>query len=320
MSGLLGLGGSNASTPTELYGYRAQTSILGTSIPIVGGTARVAGNVVWLGNWQSMSASSGGKLGGKGSGGGKGGGQFTYTASFIIAVSQGPCIQTLSVIQDKTQITTENLLPAVFATGARGQSAWGYLEGNVPWAAQAIGYSEIAIECFENQSLGTGGNISNYSFELAGNQLFGGQVTSVGSSTLNFATGTNRLKNGMQVIVILGPGGVEPSGLNCAQLGGLTQVTTYVVLNATSSSVQLALPATPSTPVSFSGGTLPMFCGWLDSLTSDWLYFCLTGFNMAAFPVSSVGDMTEIQNYCLATGNAISPVIDSQDTLNSYMT
>lgn len=314
MSGLLGFGasGANAGAPTKLAGYRVQTSILGSAIPIVGGTNRIAGNVIWLGNWQSHTVTSGGKGSSKGSGGGKGGGQFTYSASYIIALSQGPCVQILSIWQDKAQITDPNQQPNVFAVGGRGQGLWGYLAGTFP--NQALGYSEIAYAGFENQSLGTGGSISNYSFELAGNALFGGQVTSVSSNKL-FIT-ANPLLNGMQVLLILGPGGVAPSGLSAVTASGAIQY--YFVVNADSAGVQLSLTSGGS-PISFSGGTLPIFCGWEDSLASDWIYFCLNNFNLCNFPAASIGDMTEIRTYCIANGIAISPVLDTQQTMQSYL-
>ena len=237
---LLGLNGSNAQTPTELSGYRIQTSIFGSGITIVRGTNRVSGNVIWLGDWNATPASSGGKLGsGKGSGGGKGGtGTYNYSASYIIAVCQGPVAGLVSTWIDKTQVAGGSGYP-VFITGARGQGVWGFLQSNHP--GDALGYSEIALACWENNSLGTGGNIPNYSFEIAGQGI-------------------------------------------CSAISGC-----------------------------------------VDSLASDVIIFVLTDFNCANFPASMVasigagGGGSDVASYCLANGIVISPVIDTQQTIQTYL-
>ena len=306
---LLGLGsGSNAGTPTELTGYRVQTSIFGGGIPLVLGTNRLAGNVIWLGDWDAQPVNSSGKAGGKGAGGGKGGtGQFNYSASYMVALCQGPCTSLVSVWIDKTPVSGGSGYP-VFISGGLGQGLWGFLTSNHP--GEALGYSEIAIAAWEKNSLGTGGNVPNYSFEVQGQACYGAVVSSFGSSVFNFSF--SPLLNNTQVVV-LSIGGAIPTGLSQGQ--------TYWTVNATSASVQLALTQ-GGTPITFSGGSNYVYVGMLDAIASDAIYFVLNAFNAANFPAAAIGSMAGaagIANYCLANGIAISPVIDTQQTIQTYL-
>jgi len=158
MSGSLGIGNSNAATDPVLDGYRVQTSIFGSGIPILLGTCRVSGNVTQIWNWQSSSSQ-----GKSGIGKNKGSSSFNYTASFIISYCQGNILGTsgftiLAGWVDKNQITGVN----PFAFGSSGAY------GQAPWAGgqYQLAYSEEFYLGFTNTSLGTAGNISNYSWEL----------------------------------------------------------------------------------------------------------------------------------------------------------
>ena len=89
MGGILG-GGSNAKQPKAVGSLQFQTSQQGGVIPLVYGTTRMTGNLLDYDDFTATpSSKTGGK--GKGGGGGKGGGQqYTYSASFIMGMCQGP--------------------------------------------------------------------------------------------------------------------------------------------------------------------------------------------------------------------------------------
>ena len=89
MGGILG-GGSNAKQSKAVGSLQFQTSQQGGVIPLVYGTTRLSGNLLDYDDFTATpSSKSGGK--GKGGGGGKGGGQqYTYSASFIMGLCQGP--------------------------------------------------------------------------------------------------------------------------------------------------------------------------------------------------------------------------------------
>lgn len=77
----------NSALDTRIAGYHVSTSIKGKCVPIVYGTKRVPGNLIWLGIWTAKPV--GNKLKG---GGGKGGAgaQYDYFSDVIVALCQGP--------------------------------------------------------------------------------------------------------------------------------------------------------------------------------------------------------------------------------------
>jgi hypothetical protein len=84
-------------TPTiegpRLSDLSVQTSTYGAPIPRVYGTITLAGNLIWLENNKLKEKS---KKSGGGKGGGKGGGAktrtYTYSATFAVALCQGPIV------------------------------------------------------------------------------------------------------------------------------------------------------------------------------------------------------------------------------------
>jgi hypothetical protein len=91
-------GGENSSitlgdTEPRINALRTQTSSYGMCIPVIFGSNRVIGNIIWYGDFKShkhtkTSSSSGGK-------GGGGGGtttkevSYTYTVSYALALCEG---------------------------------------------------------------------------------------------------------------------------------------------------------------------------------------------------------------------------------------
>src|SRR5246127_4613293 len=102
-------GRTNAKQQKAVGSLQFQTSQQGGVIPLVYGTTRMTGNLLDYADFTATPSSrTGGK--GKGGGGGKGGGQqYTYSASFIMGMCQGPIAGTGSVWWDKN-ITTLSAL------------------------------------------------------------------------------------------------------------------------------------------------------------------------------------------------------------------
>jgi Putative phage tail protein len=132
MSGLLGKKAKASDKQPALGGMNVQQSAYGTIIPIVYGTNRVTGNLLWYGNFvatQQAQSQQGGKGGVGGGGGGKGGGgsgSYTYSASLAIGICEGPIQGIGTVWQSKTVTDLAGVGGALF-TGTNGQSPWGYL-------------------------------------------------------------------------------------------------------------------------------------------------------------------------------------------------
>lgn len=171
MSGLFG-GGSNAAQTSQAVGIRVQSSIYGSVLPIVYGTNRVAGNLIWYGNFQASKSSSGG--GKSGGGGGKGSGGYTYSAAVAIALCEGPIQGIGTVWYSSNYINTVNsegqqpiaqigfgLFPGNYT-----QAPWSYLVSQFP--AVAYNYRGVAYVANSDISLGTSPDLPNYSFEVYG--------------------------------------------------------------------------------------------------------------------------------------------------------
>jgi hypothetical protein len=85
-------GAKQAAVTPDYTGLQIQTAVNALPVPIVWGESKIAPNVIWYNNFQTIVEQSGG--GGKGgifsSGGGTTG--YTYTASVILALCEGPVI------------------------------------------------------------------------------------------------------------------------------------------------------------------------------------------------------------------------------------
>ena len=164
MGGILG-GGSNAKQQKAVGSLQFQTSQHGGVIPLVYGTTRLAGNLLDYDDFRATPASkTGGK--GKGGGGGKGGGQqYTYSASFIMGLCQGPIAGIATVWWDKN-IGALSSLPAAVYLGSDGQAADLYWQ--TYHSAKALEYSGTAIIVSNNFAMGNTATLSNFSFEVEG--------------------------------------------------------------------------------------------------------------------------------------------------------
>jgi hypothetical protein len=178
-------GGTQNTQNSRLLGYRVQTSISGTAIPIVFGTNRIPANVIWTGDWKAKKAE--GKAGK-----GKAGGNYTYTTAGIEALCSGPINSIVAVWSNqikKGQDATSYLSPYTVSdlgltlfVGNRGQAPWGYLTSN--HADQALGYSEIAYVAKSDWDLGSSGVFPNYSYEIAGFDRYGGGMDAAVSAVI----------------------------------------------------------------------------------------------------------------------------------------
>lgn len=164
-------GGGTQSKPTPpSAALRVQTSIAGKPRPIVWGQARLAGNLIWYGDFSSRPASGGGKAGGKGGGGGgKGGkgatGSYNYSAFVAIGICEGPVAGIQSCWNGSTQ-TTIGALNFTGFLGSTTQTAWPWLESNFP--AQALNYRDLCYVAASPFDLGGSPALPNLNFEVLG--------------------------------------------------------------------------------------------------------------------------------------------------------
>ena len=191
-------GGKSSSAPTPqanitpaVGSLRVQQSSYGTVIPVIYGTARVAGNLIWYGDFTaiphvevSSNGGGGGGGGGKGGGGGGGGGggsttttttTYTYTASFAYGLASGTVSAIGQIWWDKAQYSMSTM-PATgtLKLGDVNQAPWDYLAGVHPEAAMP--YRCLAYVGLQATALGTSTSMPSVSFEVQGQ---GPAVTSV---------------------------------------------------------------------------------------------------------------------------------------------
>src|SRR6516165_12114216 len=166
MGGILG-GRANAKQQKAVGSLQFQSSQQGGVIPLVYGTTRLSGNLLDYDDFKATPASkTGGK--GKGGGGGKGGGhQYTYSASFIMGLCQGPIAGIGTVWWDKN-ISTLAGLPGLSSInlGDDGQANDLFWVTNHP--AKALSYSGTANFTCANYQLGNTATLPNFSVEIQG--------------------------------------------------------------------------------------------------------------------------------------------------------
>jgi hypothetical protein len=158
-------GGKQTTTP-DYTGLQIQTAVNALPVPIVWGENKIAPNVIWYNGFQSIppSSSGGGKGGIFGTGGG-GSNSWTYTASVILALCEGPITGINEIWKDQSTYTLADLGLSLF-TGTTPQSIWGFLETTFP--SQALAYQGTAYVAEANYSLGTSATLSNHNFEVEG--------------------------------------------------------------------------------------------------------------------------------------------------------
>jgi hypothetical protein len=335
MSNLLGIGSSRASqAPTIATALRIQSSVQGKPLPFGWGESRIAGNLIWAGNFQHTGPGGGGKLGGKGGGGGGKGGQqqTTYSAAVAIALAEGP-IANIGQVWSSQNLTSLAALNLTLFTGSHAQQAWSYLTGaqsttpGTPTAeqdtiptnligpptvtvAQAASFladgGVVPVDATTGQPIGFSGFGGLGSFggftRVPANPAQGQYAVGAGVYTFNAAD------SGMPVQISYSFGSTTtqaPLGqaLNYRGLAyvaaGPMQLGTSPVLPNLSFEVLFAL-----------NGALP---GLPDADPSAVLSDFLTNaFYGLGFPAANLGAPTTWRNYCLALGLVVSPVVIDQ--------
>ena len=151
-------------------GMRVQTSAYGLTIPVVFGRTRVAANLLWYGDFTPIphtTTSSAGGGGGKGGGGGSTGNSqttWTYTASFILGLSEGPITSVNGYWKDKEFISS--VAPFTAFLGTYSQAAWSYLVSAHP--SEAILYRGVAYAAAAAYDLDVNDFLPNHTFDITG--------------------------------------------------------------------------------------------------------------------------------------------------------
>lgn len=202
MSNLFGGGAKVASmTPTRAMGIQFMSSQYGPPVPVVYGTGKVGGQCQWYGDFTSTAHS---QKTGKG-GGGSSNSSYTYSASFMLGLCEGP-ITSIGTVYDGTSTVSLSSVGAVTATGTAGQAPWSHLSGSA-----ALGYSQTAWIAVQNLQLGSSASLPNWNVEVTGLHPYTGSSDANPADILtDICTDTSH-------------------GINFNYLGTLTQYSNYCV-------------------------------------------------------------------------------------------
>ncbi len=157
-------GGMN-TTANRLVGIQLQTSAYGGVIPIIYGTTRAAGNLIYYTDFVATPHTTSQNVGKGGGGGSISQTTYTYTACVVLALSEGPIQGVNQIWRDQT-VGTMAGYGYTLSTGARTQAVWSYLTSNHP--TQACAYSGLALACNALEDLGSDARLKNNSFEVVG--------------------------------------------------------------------------------------------------------------------------------------------------------
>src|SRR5580698_9339026 len=136
----------NAAVTPDYTGLQIQTAVNALPIPVVWGESKLAPNVVWYDNFQTHTQQGGGGKGGVFAGGGTTTG-YSYSASVIMALCEGPITGINQIWRDQSTYTLASLGLSLF-TGTTPQSTWSYLASAYP--SQALAYQGSAYVCAAN--------------------------------------------------------------------------------------------------------------------------------------------------------------------------
>jgi hypothetical protein len=182
MGGLFG-GGTIATEAEKLATIRIQTSAYGRVIPVVYGTARIAGNLLWSGGQQDFVRTANTTQ--QKSGGIFGIGAvktqnttYTYSQAIALALCEGPITGIGYVWSEKAWDHWLNVAAKLGLTlfvGNAPQAVWSWLTSNHP--AEAVPYDGIAFVACPTWPLDGNASLPNMSWEVGGFcQVGGGNV------------------------------------------------------------------------------------------------------------------------------------------------
>ena len=163
------LGGSSGaaatvadSAPFTAAGVGIQSSVYGGTIPIIYGATRVYGNLIWYGAFTSIPGKAQSGKGSLASGDKGGANSYTYTASFIWGLAEGP--GTINTVYQSKALTTLAGSGLGEFPGSYTQTAWPYLTSYN--SAQALTYRGLMYTYGQNYALGSSSQLPNFSFEF----------------------------------------------------------------------------------------------------------------------------------------------------------
>lgn len=165
------MGGKSSTISTSeqrILSLQVQQSSQGLTLPVVYGRARVAGNLIWYGDFTTYEHKTTTRRGGKGGGGVKQEDvKYTYEAAVMMALCEGEIKGVTRIWRDKEKFSSPASLRLTLYKGGEEQPVWPHLQ-QAKHAAQAISYSGTAYLCSPNYELTKSAQIYSHNFEVDG--------------------------------------------------------------------------------------------------------------------------------------------------------
>ena len=180
--------GGKASTISNseqrILSLQVQQSSQGLTLPVVYGRARVAGNLIWYGDFTTIETKTTTRQGGKGGGGVK---QediaYTYEAAVMMALCEGEIKGIGRIWRDKEKFESLSQLRLNLAKGGDEQPTWTHLQ-QPKHQAQAINYSGTAYIYSPNYELTKSAQIYSHNFEVIGKMGYSSSIPDANPSEI----------------------------------------------------------------------------------------------------------------------------------------
>ena len=172
--------GGKSSTITSaeerILSLQVQQSSQGLTLPVIYGRTRVAGNLVWYGDFITIEHKTTTRQGGKG-----GGGvtqediKYTYEAAVMLALCEGEIQGVGRIWREKEKFDSLAQLRLTLMRGGDEQPLWTHL-AQAKHQDQALNYSGTAYLCSPNYELTKSAQIYQHNFEVIGKLGYSGNI------------------------------------------------------------------------------------------------------------------------------------------------
>ena len=172
--------GGKSSTITSaeerILSLQVQRSSQGLTLPVIYGRTRVAGNLIWYGDFTTIEHKTTTQQGGKG-----GGGvtqediKYTYEAAVMLALCEGEISGVGRIWRDKEKFDSLAQLRLTLMRGGDEQPLWTHL-AQAKHTSQALNYSGTAYLCSPNYELTKSAQIYQHNFEVIGKLGYSGNI------------------------------------------------------------------------------------------------------------------------------------------------
>lgn len=174
MGAIFGGGGTVSTADTRIGSLAISQSTYGIAIPVVFGTARVAGNMIDYIDFTAIPHTTTTRSGGKGGGGVTSSHTtYTYEVAAIFALCEGAAVGVKRVWKNKEVHTKLEDLRMTVYTGAPDQTPWPWMVGKHP--ERAISYPQTCYIASPNLELSSSAMVPAFNYEVAGRDIAPGK-------------------------------------------------------------------------------------------------------------------------------------------------